>query len=259
MPRALVRRQLSRNHEELLGVTVDAPAARGSILSADGLSIRYGANTVLAHVSLDFERSESVAITGPSGSGKTTLLYCLAGLERDVTGTVALHGQILSDLDPDELARLRLNNVGFVFQSADLVPELTLRQNIALPLELAGMRRRQVRERVTELLAMLDLDKSADRRPAQVSGGQAQRCAVARAVVARPSVVFADEPTGALDSKNRDQVLELLLDQVRRIGGLLITVTHDLDVAERFDRRIALVDGRVVDDARRTNDFVDAH
>ena len=221
-----------------------------SILSADGLSIGFGHDDVLRDVSLTFDVAQAVAITGPSGSGKTTLLYCLAGLERRIRGHVRLLGRSLDGLDAAELAALRLRNVGFVFQSADLVSELTLRQNIALPLELAGVRRREARDRVSELLHALGLAEEADRRPAQVSGGQAQRCAVGRAVAPRPSVVFADEPTGALDTKNRDRVMALLLEQVGDIGGLLVTVTHDGEVAARFDRRIDLADGRVVGDAR---------
>lgn len=223
---------------------------RSPILSAEGLSIGFRHEDVLRDISLVFDVAEAVAITGPSGSGKTTLLYCLAGLERGIRGCVRLLGRSLDGLDAAELAELRLRNVGFVFQSSDLVPELTLRQNVALPLELAGVRRRAVRHRVDELLHALDLADEADRRPAQVSGGQAQRCAVARAVALRPSVVFADEPTGALDTKNRDRVMSLLLQQVADISGLLVTVTHEVEVASRFDRRIDLADGRVVCDAR---------
>lgn len=198
---------------------------------------------------MSFGHAQAVAITGPSGSGKTSLLYCLSGLENDAQGSVVLLGHDLRHLSPDARADLRLRNVGFIFQSSDLVPELTLRQNVSLPLELARVSRRQVRERVNELVDALDLHGSADRRPSQVSGGQAQRCAVARAVVARPSIVFADEPTGALDGNNRDIVLALLLEQVRIIGGLLITVTHDRDVAACFDRTISLVDGAVLTDS----------
>lgn len=214
-------------------------------LEVAGLSLSYEHAEVLTNISLAFESGESVAITGPSGSGKTSLLYCLAGLEHATSGTVKLLGADVASLSPDRLSDLRLRNVGFVFQSADLVPELTLRQNIALPLELAGSRRRAVRERVEELVAELGLGESADRRPAQVSGGQAQRCAVARAVVAQPKVVFADEPTGSLDGRNRDAVLDLLLAQVHRLGGLLITVTHDPEVAARFQRQVQLLDGHV--------------
>lgn len=218
------------------------------ILRTDQLSLSYGSQHVVRDVSIAFTDPQTVAVTGPSGSGKTSLLHCLSGLDRRATGSVSLLGKELGTLGPDELAHLRLSHVGFVFQSADLVPELTLRQNIALPLELARTPRRQVAERVAELVGALGLAESADRRPGQVSGGQAQRCAVARAVVARPRVVFADEPTGALDQANREVVLEMLMSQVRAIDGLLLTVTHDPEVADQFERRVRLSDGRVIGD-----------
>ncbi|MFL6060666.1 MAG: ABC transporter ATP-binding protein [Marmoricola sp.] len=217
------------------------------ILRAEALTLSYGSTEVLRGVSVVFPGPETVAITGPSGSGKTSLLYSLSGLERGARGSVRMLDTELTELSPDALSDLRLRNVGFVFQSSDLVPELTLRQNVALPLQLAGTPRREVATRVDELLDRLGLGSSADRRPGQVSGGQAQRCAVARAVVARPLVVFADEPTGALDQENREVVLGLLIDEVRALEGLLITVTHDPDVAARFERRISLLDGVIVD------------
>lgn len=219
-------------------------------MRAEGLSLSYGQEPVLRDVSVAFPEPEAVAITGPSGSGKTSLLYGLSGLERRVSGSVFLLGEDVTRLSADALANVRLQRFGFVFQSSDLVPELTLRQNVALPLQLARTPRAEVRDRVNELLIKLDLAESADRRPAQVSGGQAQRCAVARAVVARPKVVFADEPTGALDRRNREVVLDLLLDQVRQIDALLVTVTHDPGVASRHQRRISLQDGEVVEDVR---------
>lgn len=221
------------------------------ILRAERLSLSYGAQQVLREVSIRFDQPETVAITGLSGSGKTSLLYCLSGLERDIGGSVTLLGHELGELSADELAELRLSQVGFVFQSSDLVPELTLRQNIALPLQLARVPRRRVTARVDELVLRLGLQESADRRPSQVSGGQAQRCAVARAVVALPKIVFADEPTGALDRANRDIVLQMLVDQVREIDGLLVTVTHDPEVAAQFDRQITLSDGEVIHDLAR--------
>lgn len=218
------------------------------ILRTERLSLRYQSEQVVRDVSVAFSEPQTVAITGPSGSGKTSLLYCLSGLERRATGSVFVLGHELGALSPDDLAELRLSSVGFVFQSSDLVPELTLRQNIALPLQLARVSRRQVTDRVNELMSALGLAESADRRPSQVSGGQAQRCAVARAVVARPRIVFADEPTGALDQANRDVVLQLLMAQVHEIEGLLVTVTHDPEVAAQFERQLALSDGRVVSD-----------
>lgn len=225
-------------------------------LSADHLSLVRNDEKILHEVSLDFSSSRTVAVTGASGSGKTTLLHCLSGLERNYSGTVSLLGHDIAALTADELAELRLGQVGFVFQSSDLVPELTLRQNIALPLNLARASRRRTKERVAELVSALGLEGCADRRPEQVSGGQQQRCAVVRAVVARPAVVFADEPTGALDKANRDLVLDLLLDQVNSIDGLMVTVTHDADLASRFERRIELSDGRPVADSEGLGELV---
>jgi putative ABC transport system ATP-binding protein len=215
------------------------------VLRADALRVSLGGHEVLHGIDIALGADRSVAVTGPSGSGKSTLLYALAGLERASSGSVSALGADLSLLDPDELSDLRLRRFGFVFQSADLVPELSLRENIALPLELAGARRSEVRARVDELVERLGLSGSASRRPSQVSGGQAQRAAVARAVVAGPAVVLADEPTGALDSGNRDAVLELLFEQVSRCRALLVLVTHDPDVAALCAEQVHLLDGRV--------------
>jgi putative ABC transport system ATP-binding protein len=214
-----------------------------ALVAAHNIDLDYGGDPVLRDITIEFEGPGSIAVTGPSGSGKTSLLYVMSGLERRATGRVRLVGEDITAMSPDELASHRLSHVGFVFQSADLVPELTLRENVALPLELAGIPRRETRSRVAELLMRLDLQSCADRRPPQVSGGQAQRCAVARAVAGRPRVVFADEPTGALDRTNRDVVLEVLRDQVAEIEGLLVAVTHDPEVAARFERQVHLSDG----------------
>jgi putative ABC transport system ATP-binding protein len=219
------------------------------VLRADALRVSLGGHEVLHGIDIALGADRSVAVTGPSGSGKSTLLYALAGLERASSGSVSALGADLSLLDPDELSDLRLRRFGFVFQSADLVPELSLRENIALPLELAGARRSEVRARVDELVERLGLSGSASRRPSQVSGGQAQRAAVARAVVAGPAVVLADEPTGALDSGNRDAVLKLLFEQVSRCRALLVLVTHDPDVAALCAEQVHLLDGRVVERA----------
>ena len=227
---------------------------RASVLKATSVCVDYGAQHVLRKVSVFMAAAEDVAIVGASGSGKTTLLYALSGLEKISSGSVSLLGQSLAQLSADGLCELRLRRVGFVFQSADLVPELTLAENVALPLELAGTPRRERTERVRELVAGLDLTECADRRPRQVSGGQAQRCAVARAVAARPAVVFADEPTGALDTRNRERVLDLLHDQVAGVGALLVTVTHDPEVAARSRRVISLRDGRIESDGPPVTD-----
>jgi len=219
------------------------PAAHA--LLVEGLCVDLGGQRVLSSVDLAFPGATTVAVTGPSGAGKSTLLNALGGLLPAASGRVVVEGHDLHALSDEERAELRLRAVGFVLQSSGLVPELSLRENIALPLELAGARRKDVRARVTELVEQLGLTACAHRRPGEVSGGQAQRAAVARAVVARPAVVLADEPTGALDSANRDVVLDLLLDQVARSGSLLVLVTHDPQVAARCARQVRIVDGRV--------------
>ncbi len=214
-------------------------------LVVEGLCVDLGGQPVLSSVNLTLPAATTVAVTGPSGAGKSTLLNALGGLQPAAHGRVVVAGRVLNRLSDDERAELRLREVGFVLQSSGLVPELSLQENIALPLELAGMRRRGVRDRVAEVVAQLGLTTCARRRPSEVSGGQAQRAAVARAVAARPSVVLADEPTGALDSTNREIVLDLLLEQVERCGSLLVLVTHDPQVAARCARQVRIVDGRV--------------
>jgi putative ABC transport system ATP-binding protein len=204
-----------------------------------------GTATVLNGVSVEFGARESVAVMGPSGAGKSSLLYCLAGLRPPTSGQVLVGDVDLYALGEDARADWRLHNAGFVFQRADLLIELTLAENIALPLELKGVSARTVRRRTAELIERLGLAECADRRPGQVSGGQRQRAAVGRAVVARPSVVFADEPTGALDSANGEVVLNLLLEQCAEVEALLVMVTHDAALAARCHRVVHLRDGSV--------------
>lgn len=222
----------------------EEPARHRPTLLVQGLDVVLGGRRVVSSVSLELGPATTVAVTGPSGSGKTTLLHALAGLQTADAGHVRALGHDLAELEIEELSALRLAHYGFVFQSADLVPELSIRENVALPLELAGARRSEVRSRVDALLDELDLQECARRRPDEVSGGQAQRAAVARAVVARPAIVLADEPTGALDTANRDVVLDLLLDQVATCGALLVLVTHDAEVAARCEHQVAMLDGR---------------
>ncbi|MFF0295927.1 ABC transporter ATP-binding protein [Kitasatospora sp. NPDC004615] len=200
---------------------------------------------VLDGVTLSVDAGEAVALVGPSGSGKTTLLYCLAGLIRPDRGEITFRGRPLSGLTDDERSELRRTDFGFIFQSSDLVAELTIAENVALPLELLGVPKPERRERVAALLDRLGLTEHADRRPAKVSGGQAQRAAVARAVVHRPAVVFADEPTGALDSANGAVVIDLLWELAREQGSAVVLVTHDPAVARKADRTITLLDGAV--------------
>jgi putative ABC transport system ATP-binding protein len=209
------------------------------------VGVRFGDAVVLNGVSVEFGARESVAVMGPSGAGKSSLLYCLAGLRPPTSGRVLFGDVDLYSLSEDARADWRLRNAGFVFQRADLLVELTLAENIALPLEMRGGAGRAVRRRTSELIERLGLSGCADRRPAQVSGGQRQRAAVGRAVVGGPSVVFADEPTGALDSVNGGVVLDLLLEQCADVGALLVMVTHDPALAGRCHRVVHLRDGAV--------------
>lgn len=192
---------------------------------------------------------EVLAITGPSGCGKSTLLLCLAGLLQPDAGSIVLQGRDITHATPGERAALRRTAFGFVFQGAELVPELTLRENIALPLELGKRSRSEVAQRVDEVIDLLGLSECADRRPREVSGGQMQRGAVGRALVHRPSVLFADEPTGALDSVNGEVVFTSLLKLASQSGSAVVVVTHDAELARRTSRILRMRDGKIVTDA----------
>ena len=215
-------------------------------LTARAITLSYGSDEVLRSVDVQLAPAEVVALTGPSGSGKSSLLYCLAGLVRPSSGSVRFDGRELTELSADEAAAVRRASFGFVFQQAELVPELTLAENVGLPLELVGSSRVDRRRRVAELLERLGIGEASRRRPDQVSGGQAQRAAVARALAHRPAVVFADEPTGALDSENGREVLRALIELAVDEGSAVLLVTHDHHVAAAAHRRVALSDGRVV-------------
>ncbi|KUL38721.1 ABC transporter ATP-binding protein [Actinoplanes awajinensis] len=205
-----------------------------------------GAVTALDSLTLGFRAGTFTAVMGPSGSGKSTLLQCAAGLDKPDAGTVTLDGAELTTLSETELTLLRRDRIGFVFQSFNLLPSLTAEQNVALPLRLAG--RRPARGQVRDMLAAVGLAERGGHRPAQLSGGQQQRVAIARALVTRPTVLFADEPTGALDSTTGRGVLDLMRDMVDRHGQTIVMVTHDPVAAARADRVVFLVDGRVADD-----------
>jgi putative ABC transport system ATP-binding protein len=200
----------------------------------------------LDEVSVDFAAGAFSAITGPSGSGKSTLLHCLAGLDRPTTGRILLDGQDVTALNDAQLTRLRRDRVGFVFQAFNLVPTLNAAENITLPLEIAG--RRVPTDWMDELVGTLGIGDRLDHRPAELSGGEQQRVAVARALVSRPAVIFADEPTGNLDSRTGQELLGLIVEAVRRYGQTVVMVTHDPAVAARADRVVFLVDGRVADE-----------
>ena len=199
--------------------------------------------TVLDHVDLELGAGEFAAILGPSGSGKSTLLGLLAGLDRPSSGEVRLDGERIDDLSEDALSLLRRRKVGFVFQSFQLLPNLTALENVLLPLELAGVS--AARERARKLLEQVGLGERTHHYPAQLSGGEQQRVALARAFAPRPKVLFADEPTGNLDAATGARVLELLTGLREREGTTLVLVTHDREVARLASRRIHLRAGRV--------------
>jgi putative ABC transport system ATP-binding protein len=202
--------------------------------------------TALDDVTIGFAGGTFTAVTGPSGSGKSTLLHCAAGLDRPTDGSVVVGGTELTGLDETALTLLRRERIGFVFQAFNLVSSLTAEQNVALPLRLAG--RRPATTDVRDALAEVGLGNRAGHRPAQLSGGEQQRVAVARALITHPAVLFADEPTGALDTGTSRDVLELLSRIVDHHGQTVIMVTHDPVAAAYADRVVLLADGRVVDE-----------
>ncbi|MGA8745799.1 MAG: ABC transporter ATP-binding protein [Solirubrobacterales bacterium] len=234
-------------------------SANGQVVSAKEVTRRYGegdaAVDALAGVSTNFDRKRFTAIMGPSGSGKSTLMHLLAGLDRPTSGSVSLDGIEISDLDDAALTKLRRDKLGFVFQFFNLLPVLTAEENIVLPLSIAG--RRPDPEWLERLIGTVGLGDRRTHRPAELSGGQQQRVAVARALISKPAVVFADEPTGNLDSKSSQDVLRLLRQAVDEFGQTVIMVTHDPAAASHADRLITLRDGRLVhDDAPGSTDEV---
>ncbi|EMF01042.1 ABC transporter ATP-binding protein [Streptomyces mobaraensis NBRC 13819 = DSM 40847] len=219
----------------------------GSLLSAVGLRKSYGPTRALDGADFSVHPGEVVAVMGPSGSGKSTLLHCLAGIVRPDEGVVTYDGRRLTDLPDAERSALRRGEFGFVFQFGRLVPELTCVENTALPLRLAGLRRKEAEARALDWLERLDVADVRDQRPGEVSGGQGQRVAVARALVTTPRVIFADEPTGALDSLNGERVMELLTAAARETRAAVVLVTHESRVAAYSDREVIVRDGRVRD------------
>ncbi|WP_026930007.1 ABC transporter ATP-binding protein [Glycomyces tenuis] len=213
------------------------------MLTAHGLRKRYGTAVALGGVDFAVAGGESVAVTGPSGSGKSTLLHCLAGVIRPDEGEVRLFGERVDTLSERERSHLRRTRFAFLFQFGQLLPELPAEENVALPLMLGGTPRRKALGPARDRLAQLGLAGKEDRRPGELSGGEAQRVALARALVVNPAVVFADEPTGALDRATGDQVMGVLLDTVSQLGAALVVVTHDPLIAARCTRTIVIHDG----------------
>ena len=226
-------------------------SSNGQVVVATDLTRRYGegdaAVDALAGVSTGFDRDRFTAIMGPSGSGKSTLMHILAGLDRPTSGSVELDGVEITKLDDGALTKLRLDKLGFVFQFFNLLPVLTAEENLVLPLSIAG--RKPDRAWVDQLIDAVGLGDRRTHRPSELSGGQQQRVAVARALVSKPAVIFADEPTGNLDSKASADVLDLLRRAVDEFDQTVVMVTHDPAAAAHADRLITLQDGKLVNDA----------
>lgn len=245
MPRAS-----SNPHPSLLPAST--PASAHAAVSCRKLSRVYGSNETSVHalrdVSASFAAGEFTAIMGPSGSGKSTLMHLLAGLDTPTTGEVTIAGQQIVGMNDRELTKLRRDRLGFIFQSFNLVPTLTARENIGLPLRLAGNR---VDEREVErLAAQLGIADRLTHLPHELSGGQQQRVAVARALISQPAVVFADEPTGALDLRTGRELLQHMQQAARERGQTIIMVTHDPAAAAFADRTLILVDGKIAHELR---------
>ena len=220
----------------------------GVIMRARGLALAFGTTRALRGVDLDVVAGQVLAVTGPSGSGKSTLLHVLAGGLVPDAGSVHYAGRDIARLDEAGRSRLRLAEFGFVFQFGQLLPDLSALDNVTIPLLLARVPRRQALERAREQLAALGLDGHEDKLPAQLSGGQAQRVAVARALVGGPRILFADEPTGALDTASAASLLQALAAMCRNLGQTVVMVTHDENAAATTNRIIRLTDGHITTD-----------
>jgi putative ABC transport system ATP-binding protein len=245
------------------GQPVEAAAAArdDAVVATRSLAKRYGSGDAavdaLRRVDVEIGRGQLTAIMGPSGSGKSTLMHIMAGLDQPTGGTVSIDGVEITSLKERELTKLRRDKIGFIFQSFNLLPMLSARENILLPLTIAG---RQVDDAwFDDLIETVTLGDRLSHRPSELSGGQQQRVAIARALVSRPAVLFADEPTGNLDSRRGQEVLDLLLHSVNELGQTIIMVTHDAHAASIADRVLFLKDGLIVHDhgAMRSDDIYD--
>jgi putative ABC transport system ATP-binding protein len=229
-----------------------APAQQGTVVQALDVVRRYGegetAVDALRGVSLDVAAGELVAVMGPSGSGKSTLMHILAGLDKPTSGTVTIAGQEITQLFDRQLTLLRRQHIGFVFQFFNLLPMLTAEENVVLPLSIAGVE--PEKQWIEDLLERIGIADRRTHRPSELSGGQQQRVALARSLVTRPTILFADEPTGNLDSKTSGEILELLRDSVNAYGQTMVMVTHEPRAAAIADRVLFLADGLIVRELR---------
>ena len=230
--------------------TTSSPAGTSTAAHTESINKVYGAGdtlvTALDDVSVSFERGKFTAIMGPSGSGKSTLMHCVAGLDTINSGRIFIGDVDLSGLNDKQLTRLRRDTIGFVFQAFNLVPTLTAIENITLPMDLAG--RTPNKEWLDTVIATVGLGDRLSHRPSELSGGQQQRVAVARALASQPTIIFADEPTGNLDSRSGSEILEFMRTAVDKFAQTIVMVTHDPLAASYADRVVFLVDGKVVDD-----------
>ncbi|MCB0856532.1 MAG: ABC transporter ATP-binding protein [Solirubrobacterales bacterium] len=237
--------------ESTLAAPSQSHSSESPIVKATGLERVYGEGQAevraLDGVDVTFEKGRFTSIMGPSGSGKSTLMHILAGLDKPTAGSVEIDGEEITGLDDGDLTELRRDKLGFVFQFFNLLPVLTAEENILLPLSIA--KKKPDQEWVDQVIDRVGLGDRRDHRPSELSGGQQQRVAVARALVTKPAVLFADEPTGNLDSKASEDVLTLLRGAVDDVGQTVIMVTHEPDAAAHGDRLIALRDGKLVHDA----------
>ncbi len=224
--------------------------ANGAVVSASDVTRRYGAGEAavdaLRGVSLTVQHGELVAVMGPSGSGKSTLMHILAGLDKPTSGEVRVDGELITSMGDTELTKLRRRSIGFVFQFFNLLPMLNAEENVVLPLSIAG--EKPNKEWLEELLKNTGLGERRSHRPSELSGGQQQRVAIARALVSRPAIVFADEPTGNLDSKTSGEILQLMRDSVDTLGQTTVMVTHEPRAAAIADRVLFLADGLIVEE-----------
>ena len=225
-----------------------------SIITAENINKTYRSKDItvraLADVSLEVTKGEMVAVMGPSGSGKTTLLNCLSGLDSIDSGDVIISGQLLRQMSDDKLSEYRAKSMGFVFQAYNLLPVITAQENVELPIILAGSSQKEARQKAVEKLEMVGLEDRLDHLPAELSGGQQQRVAIARALSNDPSIVWADEPTGNLDSSNATEIMDLIKKLNHEQQQTFVLVTHSEDIGSQTNRILRMSDGEIVDDGK---------